>query len=66
LIRRETEVLQCAGGHRNRDIGEHFRICEETLKVHLRHIREKPGARDRTQAVTIAMRRRMIQLSGRL
>ncbi len=62
LTGREIEVLvQVAAGHRNRDIGERLFISEETVKVHLRHIMEKLGARDRTQAVSIAIRRGMIQ-----
>jgi DNA-binding NarL/FixJ family response regulator len=62
LTNREIEVLQqVVGGHRNRDIGENLFISEETVKVHLRHIMEKLGARDRTQAVAIAVRRGIIQ-----
>ena len=37
-------------------------ISEETVKVHMKHIMEKLGASDRTQAVAIAMRRGIIQL----
>ena len=62
LTNREIEVLQqVAGGYRNRDIGERLFISEETVKVHLRHIMEKLGARDRTQSVAIAVRRGIIQ-----
>jgi DNA-binding NarL/FixJ family response regulator len=62
LTNREIQVLQqVVGGHRNRDIGENLFISEETVKVHLRHIMEKLGARDRTQAVAIAVRRGIIQ-----
>jgi DNA-binding NarL/FixJ family response regulator len=62
LTNREIEVLQqVVRGHRNRDIGEQLLISEETVKVHLRHIMEKLGARDRTQAVAIAVRRGIIQ-----
>ena len=51
-----------AGGNRNRDIAEQLFISEETVKVHVKHIMEKLGASDRTEAVAIAMRRGIIQL----
>ena len=54
LTEREVEVLrQIAGGNRNRDIAEQLFISEETVKVHIKHIMEKLGASDRTQAVAI-------------
>jgi DNA-binding NarL/FixJ family response regulator len=63
LTAREVEVLQhVAGGNRNRDIAERLTISEETVKVHVKHIMEKLGASDRTQAVAIAIRRGIIQL----
>jgi DNA-binding NarL/FixJ family response regulator len=63
LTEREIEVLkQVAGGNRNRDIAEKLFITEETVKVHLKHIMQKLGASDRTQAVTIGLRRGIIQL----
>ena len=63
LTEREIEVLnQVAGGNRNRDIGEKLFITEETVKVHLKHIMEKLGASDRTQAVAIGIRRGIIHL----
>ncbi len=63
LTGREIEVLQqIAGGNRNRDIAEKLFITEETVKVHIKHIMEKLGASDRTQAVTIGVRRGIIQL----
>jgi len=45
-----------------RDIAERLFIAEETVKVHIRHIMEKLGARDRTEAVAIGVRRGFIQL----
>jgi DNA-binding NarL/FixJ family response regulator len=61
LTPRELEVLrEVAGGHRNREIGERLHITEETVKVHVKHIMEKLGARDRTEAVAIALRRGFI------
>jgi len=63
LTAREIEVLsQIAGGNRNRDIAEKLFITEETVKVHIKHIMEKLGASDRTQAVAIGLRRGIIQL----
>jgi DNA-binding NarL/FixJ family response regulator len=63
LTSREIDVLQhVAGGNRNRDIAEQLFISEETVKVHVKHIMEKLGARDRTSAVAIAVRRGIIQL----
>lgn len=63
LTEREIEVLRhVAGGNRNREIGERLFISEETVKVHIKHIMEKLGASDRTQAVAIAVRRGIIQL----
>lgn len=62
LTAREIEVLgQVAGGNRNWEIGERLFISEETVKVHIKHIMEKLGAKDRTQAVAIAVRRGMIR-----
>jgi DNA-binding NarL/FixJ family response regulator len=63
LTVREVEVLsQIAGGNRNRDIAEKLFITEETVKVHIKHIMEKLGASDRTQAVAIGVRRGIIEL----
>ncbi len=63
LTAREIEVLaQIAEGNRNRDIAELLFISEETVKVHIKHIMDKLGASDRTQAVAIAIRRGIIQL----
>ncbi|HEX4074404.1 MAG TPA: response regulator transcription factor [Candidatus Acidoferrales bacterium] len=63
LTVREIEVLQqIAGGNRNRDIAQKLFITEETVKVHIKHIMDKLGASDRTQAVAIGVRRGIIQL----
>ena len=63
LTEREIEVLQhIAGGSRNRDIAEKLFITEETVKVHVKHIMDKLGAADRTQAVAIGVRRGIIQI----
>jgi DNA-binding NarL/FixJ family response regulator len=63
LTSREIEVLRkVAQGSRNRDIAEQLFIAEETVKVHIKHVMDKLGARDRTHAVAIALRRGIIQL----
>ena len=63
LTDREIDVLKhVGGGNRNRDIAERLFISEETVKVHIKHIMEKLGASDRTQAVAIGVRRGIIQL----
>lgn len=63
LSEREIEVLRrMAEGDRNRDIGEQLSISEQTVKVHIRHIMDKLGAKDRTQAVAIGLRRGVIHL----
>lgn len=63
LSKRELEVLQkIAGGNRNIDIATLLFISEETVKGHVKHIMEKLGASDRTEAVAIGLRRGVIQL----
>ena len=63
LSDREVEVLgHLVDGNRNRDIAEKLFIAEETVKAHMKHIMNKLGANDRTQALTIALRRGLIQL----
>jgi DNA-binding NarL/FixJ family response regulator len=63
LTEREVQVLQqIAQGNRNRDIGECLSISEETVKVHIKHIMDKLGAKDRTQAVAIGIRRGVIHI----
>jgi DNA-binding NarL/FixJ family response regulator len=63
LTKREVDVLKhVAGGNRNRDIGDRLFISEETVKVHIKHLMDKLGAKDRTQAIAIAVRRGIIEL----
>lgn len=63
LTPREVEVLRkVSAGNRNRDIADQLFISEETVKVHLKHIMDKLGAKDRTQAIAIAVRRGIIGL----
>ena len=62
LTAREIDVLRLLGaGNRNRDIAERLFIAEETVKVHVKHIMDKLGAKDRTQATAIAVRRGIIE-----
>jgi DNA-binding NarL/FixJ family response regulator len=63
LSKREVDVLQkIAGGNRNSDIAALLFISEETVKGHVKHIMEKLGASDRTEAVAIGIRRGIIHL----
>ena len=63
LSKREIEVLEkVAGGNRNCDIAALLFISEDTAKGHIKHIMEKLGASDRTEAVAIGLRRGIIQL----
>ncbi len=63
LTTRELEVLQQASdGSRNRDIADRLNIAEETVKVHMKHVMQKLGARDRTEAIAIAIRRGILQV----
>src|SRR5215813_2350638 len=60
---REVSVLRLiAAGNRNKDIADKLCIAEDTVKGHIKRIMEKLGARDRTQAVAIALQRGIIQL----
>lgn len=61
LTGREIDVLrQVALGLRNREIALALGVAEETVKVHVRNLLAKLGARDRTEAVAIAIRRGVI------
>jgi DNA-binding NarL/FixJ family response regulator len=63
LSKREVEVLEkVAGGNRNSDIAALLFISEDTVKGHIKHIMEKLGASDRTEAVAIGIRRGIIRL----
>jgi two-component system, NarL family, response regulator len=63
LTSREVQVLQLiAAGLRNKEIGYKLEISETTVNAHVKHILEKLNASDRTQAVTIALRRGIIRL----
>ena len=63
LSGRELEVLQCvAAGNANKLVAAELGISEETVKAHMKNILAKLGARDRTHAVTIAIKRGIIEL----
>jgi DNA-binding NarL/FixJ family response regulator len=63
LTPRELDVLQqIGGGNRNHDIALLLSISDETVKIHIKHIMDKLGASDRTQAVAFAVQRGIIQL----
>jgi DNA-binding NarL/FixJ family response regulator len=63
LSSREIEVLRLiAAGNANKDIAGRLFIAEETVKSHISNILAKLGANDRTHAVTIALKRGIIEL----
>jgi len=63
LTDREIEVLkEVAAGNANKVIAERLKISEETVKAHMKNILSKLSANDRTHAVTIALKRGMIEL----
>jgi len=63
LTEREMEVLrQVAAGNANKIIADHLNISEETVKAHMKNILVKLAANDRTHAVTIALRRGIIEI----
>lgn len=63
LTRREIEVLSLvARGFGNKEVGDVLGTAAGTVKVHVQSILGKLGAKDRTHAVTIALRRGIIHL----
>lgn len=63
LSEREIEVLGLmAKGVSNKDIGEHLSITQSTVKTHITSIFQKLNVATRTEAVTTALRRGIIQL----
>ena len=63
LTPREIDVLRLvAGGNANKEIGARLALTEETVKSHMRNILTKLGARDRTHAVAIGLKRGIIEL----
>ena len=63
LSPREVDVLRLiAGGNANKAIANQLSITEETVKGHVKNILAKLAASDRTHAVTIALKRGIIDL----
>jgi DNA-binding NarL/FixJ family response regulator len=63
LTEREIEVLrEVAAGNANKVVALHLAVSEETVKAHMKSILSKLGANDRTHAVTIALKRGIIEL----
>jgi DNA-binding NarL/FixJ family response regulator len=63
LSEREMEVLRLVAlGNSNKRIAGHLSITEQTIKGHLKSILAKLGASDRTHAVTLALKRGIINL----
>jgi DNA-binding NarL/FixJ family response regulator len=63
LTTREIDVLRLiAGGNSNKLIADQLSIGEATVKSHVTNILSKLGANDRSHAITIALKRGIIQL----
>ena len=63
LTSREIEILKrIAHGNGNKEIGAQLSLTEETIKSHVKNILAKLGAHDRTHAVTIGIKRGIIEL----
>lgn len=63
LTRREIEVLSLvARGFGNKEVGDVLGTAPGTVKAHVQSILGKLGAKDRTHAVTIALKRGIIHL----
>jgi len=63
LTTRELEVLRLIrDGYRNKQIADQLAIAETTVNFHIKNLVGKLGANDRTHAVTIAVRRGLLQI----
>src|SRR6202167_2931376 len=63
LTPRETDVLRLiASGNANKEIAAQLSLTEETVKGHVKNILAKLGAKDRTHAVTIGLKRGIFDL----
>jgi DNA-binding NarL/FixJ family response regulator len=63
LSSREIDVLRLiATGNANKEIAAQLFIAEETVKSHVTSVLAKLGANDRTHAVTLALKRGIIEL----
>jgi DNA-binding NarL/FixJ family response regulator len=62
LTSREIDVLRLiAGGNANKEIAAQLSVTEDTVKGHVKNILAKLGANDRTHAVTIGLKRGIIE-----
>jgi DNA-binding NarL/FixJ family response regulator len=65
LTVRELEVLRLIrDGHRNKQIADELGIAETTVNFHIKNLVDKLGANDRTHAVTIAIRRGLLDVDS--
>jgi DNA-binding NarL/FixJ family response regulator len=63
LTPRELDVLRLIrDGQSNKDVARRLGIAEDTVKFHIKNLLDKLGANDRTHAVTIAIRRGLLQV----
>jgi DNA-binding NarL/FixJ family response regulator len=63
LTPKEIDVLRLiAAGNANKEIAARLAITEETVKSRVKNILDKLGAKDRTHAVTIGLKRGVIEL----
>jgi DNA-binding NarL/FixJ family response regulator len=63
LTAREMDVLRLIrDGHRNKQIADQLAISENTVNFHIKNLVDKLQANDRTHAVTIALRRGLLQI----
>jgi len=63
LTARELDVLRLIrDGHRNKQIADELAISENTVNFHIKNLVDKLQANDRTHAVTIALRRGLLQI----
>ena len=63
LTDRELQVLRLIrDGYRNKQIADQLSIAETTVNFHIKNLVDKLGANDRTHAVTIAIRRGLLQV----
>lgn len=63
LTTRELDVLRLIrDGYRNKQIADQLAIAETTVNFHIKNLVDKLQANDRTHAVTIALRRGILQI----
>jgi DNA-binding NarL/FixJ family response regulator len=63
LTAREREVLTLIrDGYKNKQVADQLTISENTVNFHIKNVVDKLGAKDRTHAVTIAIRRGLLPI----